>query len=92
MGFSLKIEYVALIINCVLLFFYYEKNMHMNIKKKWFIVCLGASVFSIIINLISVITLGKLSEGMSFFLNGLYYPAIMANMSTLAGLLFFLMF
>ena len=28
MGFSLKIEYVALIINCVLLFFYYEKNMH----------------------------------------------------------------
>ena len=92
MGFSLKIEYVALIINCVLLFFYYEKNMHMNIKKKWFIVCLGASVFSIIINIVSVITLGKISDGMSFFLNGLYYPAIMANMSTLAGFLFFLMF
>ena len=92
MDFSLKIEYVALIVNCVLLFFYYEKNMHLNIKKKWFIACMGLSVFSILVNILSVVTLGKVSDGMSFFLNGLYYPAIMANMSVLAVFLFYLMF
>lgn len=92
MNFSLKIEYVALLINCVLLFFYYEKNMHLNIKKKWFIACMGLSVFSIVVNILSVVTLGKVSDGMSFFLNGLYYPAIMANMSILAVFLFYLMF
>ncbi|MBR4283300.1 MAG: bifunctional diguanylate cyclase/phosphodiesterase, partial [Anaerotignum sp.] len=80
------------IINCVLLFFYYEKNMHLNIKKKWFIVCMGLSVFSIVVNILSVVTLGKVSDELSFFLNGLYYPAIMANMSVLAVFLFYLMF
>ena len=51
MGFSLKIEYVALILNCVLLFFYYEKNMHLNFKKKCFLGCLALSMFSILVNI-----------------------------------------
>ena len=92
MGFSLKIEYVALILNCVLLFFYYEKNMHLNFKKKCFLACLGLSFFAIVVNILSVLTLGKVSDTMSFFLNGLYYPAIMANASMLAFFLFHLMF
>ncbi|WP_458407083.1 putative bifunctional diguanylate cyclase/phosphodiesterase [Anaerotignum sp.] len=92
MSFSLKIEYVALILNCVLLFFYYEKNMHLNFKKKSFLACLGLSILSIVVNIASVVTLGKVSDGLSFFLNGLYYPAIMANASMLAFFLFYLMF
>ena len=92
MGFSLKIEYVALILDCVLLFFYYEKNMHLNFKKKCFLACLGLSLLAIIVNILSVLTLGKVSDGLSFFLNGLYYPAIMTNMSVLAFFLFHLMF
>ena len=92
MSFSLKIEYVALILNCVLLFFYYEKNMHLNFKKKCFLACLGLSLFSIVVNIASVVTLGKVSDTVGFFLNALYYPAIMANASMLAFFLFFLMF
>jgi len=92
MGFSLKIEYVALVLNCVLLFFYYEKNMHLNFKKKCFIGCLALSMFSILVNIISVVTLGKVSDELSFFLNGLYYPAVMANASMMAFFLFYLMF
>ncbi|MBQ8734150.1 MAG: hypothetical protein IJY76_06655, partial [Anaerotignum sp.] len=92
MGFSLKIEYVALILNCVLLFFYYEKNMHLNFKKKCFLTCLGLSMFAIIVNIVSVMTLGKVSDEWSFILNALYYPAIMGNASVLAFFLFHLMF
>ena len=92
MSFSLKIEYVALILNCVLLFFYYEKNMHLNFKKKCFLACLGLSLFSVVVNIVSVVTLGKVSDTVGFFLNALYYPAIMANASMLAFFLFFLMF
>ena len=92
MGFSLKIEYVALILNCVLLFFYYEKNMHLNFKKKCFLGCLALSMFSILLNIISVVTLGKVSDELGFFLNGLYYPAVMANASMMAFFLFYLMF
>ena len=92
MGFSLKIEYVALILNCVLLFFYYEKNMHLNFKKKCFLTCLGVSMFAIIVNIVSVVTLGKVSDELSFLLNALYYPAIMGNASLLAFFLFYLMF
>ena len=92
MGFSLKIEYVALIMNCVLLFFYYEKNMHLNFKKKCYLTCLGLSLFSILANIVSVMTLGKVSDETSFFLNALYYPAIMGNASILAFFLFYLMF
>ena len=92
MGFSLKIEYVALVLNCVLLFFYYEKNMHLNFKKKCFIACLALSMLSIVVNIVSVVTLGKVSDELSFFLNGLYYPAIMGNASLLAFFLFSLMF
>lgn len=92
MDFSLKIEYVALILNCVLLFFYCEKNMHLNFKKKCFLACLGLSLFSILVNILSVLTLGKVSDEMSFFLNALYYPMIMGNASMLAFFLFFLMF
>ncbi|MBO5149194.1 MAG: diguanylate cyclase, partial [Anaerotignum sp.] len=92
MGFSLKIEYVALILNCVLLFFYYEKNMHLNFKKTCFLTCLGLSMFAIIVNIVSVMTLGKVSDEWSFILNALYYPAIMGNASVLAFFLFHLMF
>ncbi|MBO5329343.1 MAG: bifunctional diguanylate cyclase/phosphodiesterase [Anaerotignum sp.] len=92
MGFSLKIEYVALILNCVLLFFYYEKNMHLNFKKKCFLTCLGLSMFAIIVNILSVLTLGKVSDTCNFFFNALYYPAIMGNASALAFFLFYLMF
>lgn len=92
MYFSLKIEYVALILNCVLLFFYYEKNMHLNFKKKCFLTCLGLSLLSIAVNIASVMTLGKASDTLSFFFNALYYPAIMANTSMLAFFLFYLMF
>ena len=92
MGFSLKIEYVALILNCVLLFFYYEKNMHLNLKKKCYFGCLALSMIHILVNIVSVVTLGKTSDGISFFLNGLYYPAVMANVSLMAFFLFYLMF
>lgn len=92
MGFSLKIEYVALILNCVLLFFYYEKNMHLNFKKKCFLTCLGLSLFAILVNIISVVTLGNVSDWVSFVFNALYYPAIMGNASALAFFLFYLMF
>ena len=92
MDFSLKIEYVALILNCVLLFYYYEKNMHLNFKKKCVLTCLGVSLFSVLVNIVSVMTLGKISDGMSFFLNALYYPAIMGNASMLVFFLFYLMF
>lgn len=92
MNFSLKIEYVALIVNCVLLFFYYERNMHLNFKKKCYITCLALSMFSILVNIASVVTLGKLSDGWNFFLNALYYPAVMSNASMLAFFLFYLMF
>ncbi|MBR5590547.1 MAG: hypothetical protein IKW40_03360, partial [Anaerotignum sp.] len=92
MGFSLKIEYVALILNCVLFFFYYEKNMHLNFKKKCYIACLTLSMVSIVVNILSVVTLNKVSDGMSFFLNGLYYPAVMTNASMMAFFLFHLMF
>ena len=92
MGFSLKIEYVALILNCVLLFFYYEKNMHLNFKKKCYIGCLALSMIAIAVNIISVITLGNVADEISFFLNGLYYPAVMGNASLLAYFLFYLMF
>ena len=92
MGFSLKIEYVALILNCVLLFFYYEKDMHLNFKKKCFLMCIVLSLFSILVNIVSVLTLGKVSDEASFLLNALYYPAIMGNASMLAFFLFYLMF
>lgn len=92
MFFSLKIEYVALILNCVLLFFYYEKNMHLNFKKKCFLACLGLSLFSVLVNIASVMTLGRVPDQTSFFLNALYYPAIMGNASVLAFFLFYLMF
>lgn len=74
MGFSLKIEYVALILNCVLLFFYYEKNMHLNFKKKCFLTCLGLSMFAIIVNIVSVMTLGKVSDEWSFYSECIVLP------------------
>ena len=92
MGFSLKIEYVALILNCVLLFFYYEKDMHLNFKKKCFIACMVLSIVSILVNIASVVFLGKLSDDWMIFLNTVYYLFIMLNASVIAFFLFTLMF
>ena len=92
MGFSLKIEYVALILNCVLLFFYCERDMQLNFKKKCFIFCMGLSILSILVNIASVVFLGRLSDGWMIFLNSAYFICIMLNVSVIAFFLFMLMF
>lgn len=66
--------------------------MHLNFKKKCFIVCMVLSIVSILVNIASVVFLGKLSDDWMVFLNSAYDVFIMLNASVIAFFLFTLMF
>ncbi len=92
MDISLKIEYVAFLVNIILLFFSVEKNMHLNFRKKCFFACLILSELAILTNIISVVGLGRFSDAGNIFFSSAYYLVIMMNVSMVAYFMFYMMF
>ena len=91
MVFSLKVEYIALIINVILLFFSYEEGIWENLKKRSFLICVIISIASILVNIASVVFMGYFPYEMNMLLSSAYYLVVMLNVSYIAGFLVQLM-
>lgn len=92
MKYTLEMEFLAFLMNMVLLFFTAEKRAYQQDRKKCYMGCLLLSQLSIAANVISIYGMGRFSDPWSFFFASAYYLLVMMMMTMMAYFMFSILF